>query len=57
MSTTTSWNLFRHSLDSYGVYGLFIQQQFPHNLSYGMQKLEVSDASIIAVEVRISVWW
>ena len=41
---------FRHSLNNYGVYGLFIQRQFPHNLSYGMRKLQVSDASIIAVE-------
>ena len=41
---------FRHSLNNYGVYGLFIQRQFPHNLSYGMRKLHVSDASIIAVE-------
>ncbi|MDY6249459.1 MAG: helix-turn-helix domain-containing protein [Prevotella sp.] len=41
---------FRHSLNNYGVYGLFIQRQFPHNLSYGMRKLRVSDASIVAVE-------
>lgn len=42
---------FRHSLNNYGVYGLFIQRQFPHNLFYGMRKLQVSDgSSIIAVE-------
>ena len=41
---------FRHSLNNYGVYGLFIQRQFPQNLSYGMRKLQVSDGSIIAVE-------
>ena len=41
---------FRHSLNNYGVYGLFIQRQFPHYLSYGMRKLQVSDGSIIAVE-------
>jgi AraC-like DNA-binding protein len=41
---------FRHSLNNYSVYGLFIQRQFPHNLSYGMRKLQVSDGSIIAVE-------
>ena len=41
---------FRHSLNNYGVYALFIQRQFPHNLSYGMRKLQVSDGSIIAVE-------
>lgn len=40
---------FRHSLNNYGVYGLFIQRQFPHILSYGMKSLQVSDASIIAV--------
>ena len=41
---------FRHSLNSYGVYGLFIQRQFPKDLSYGMKTLQVSNASIIAVE-------
>ena len=41
---------FRHSLNNYGVYGLFIQQQFPKILSYGMRMMQVSDASIIAVE-------
>ncbi|MCR4921620.1 MAG: helix-turn-helix transcriptional regulator [Bacteroidaceae bacterium] len=41
---------FRHSLNNYGVYGLFIQRQFPKSLSYGMRTLQVSDASIIAVE-------
>ena len=40
---------FRHSLNNYGVYGLFIQRQFPNVLSYGMKTLQVSDASIIAV--------
>ena len=41
---------FRHSLNNYGVYGLFIQRQFPKILSYGMKTMQVSDASIIAVE-------
>jgi len=41
---------FRHSLNNYGVYGLFIQRQFPNTLSYGMKTMQVSDASIIAVE-------
>ncbi len=41
---------FRHSLNNFGVYGLFIQRQFPKVLSYGMKTLQVSDASIIAVE-------
>jgi len=40
---------FRHSLNNYGVYGLFIQRQFPKTLSYGMKTLQTSDASIIAV--------
>ena len=40
---------FRHSLNNYGVYALFIQRQFPRILSYGMKTLQVSDASIIAV--------
>ncbi len=37
------------SLNNYGVYGLFIQREFPKNLSYGNTPLRVSDASIIAV--------
>ena len=41
---------FRHSLNNYGVYGLFIQRQFPRNLSYGMKTVQTSDGSIIAVE-------
>ena len=40
---------FRHSLNNYGVYGLFIQRQFPKSLSYGMKTVQVTDASIIAV--------
>lgn len=39
----------RHSLNNYGVYGLFIQRQFPKDLSYGMKTLQASDGSIIAV--------
>jgi len=38
-----------NSLNNYGVYGLFIQREFPKNLLYGIRTLEVSDASIIAV--------
>ena len=41
---------FHHSLNNYGVYGLFIQRQFPKDLSYGMKTVQASDASIIAVE-------
>ena len=40
---------FRHSLNNYGVYGLFIQQQFPKYLSYGTKSVIVGDRSIIAV--------
>jgi len=40
---------FRHSLNNYGVYGLFIQRQFPKGLSYGVSTFDVGDASIIAV--------
>ncbi len=41
---------FRHSLNNYGVYGLFIQRQFPNTLSYGMKTLQVSDASIKTID-------
>ena len=40
---------FRHSLNNYSVYGLFIQRQFPKILSYGMKTMQTDDASIIAV--------
>ena len=40
---------FRNSLNNYGVYGLFIQQQFPEYLSYGTKSIIVGDRSIIAV--------
>ena len=40
---------FPNSLNSYGVYGLFIQQQFPKYLSYGTKSIIVGDSSIIAV--------
>ena len=38
------------SLNRYGVYGLFIQQNFPKNLTYGMKMFDAPDGSIIAVE-------
>ena len=41
---------FRSSLNNYGVYGLFIQKNFPKNLTYGMKMFDVADGSIIAVE-------
>ena len=34
---------FRSSLNNYGVYGLFIQQQFPKYLSYGTKSIVVGD--------------
>ena len=37
------------SLNNYGVYGLFIQREFPKNLSYGVRPLDMSDGSILAV--------
>lgn len=40
---------FRNSLNNYGVYGLFIQQQFPKYLSYGTKSIVVGDSSILAV--------
>lgn len=40
---------FRNSLNNYGVYALFIQQQFPKYLSYGTKSIIVGDRSIIAV--------
>ena len=40
---------FRSSLNNYGVYGLFIQQQFPKYLSYGTKSIVVGDSSIVAV--------
>ncbi len=40
---------FRNSLNNYGVYGLFIQQQFPKYLSYGTKSVIIGDSSIIAV--------
>ena len=41
---------FRSSLNNYGVYGLFIQKNFPKNLTYGMKMFDAADGSIIAVE-------
>ena len=40
----------RSSLNQYGVYGLFIQRNFPKNLTYGMKMFDAADGSIIAVE-------
>ena len=38
------------SLNRYGVYGLFVQRNFPKNLTYGMKMFDAADGSIIAVE-------
>ena len=38
------------SLNNYGVYGLFIQRNFPSNLTYGMKMFSPVGGSIIAVE-------
>lgn len=40
----------RSSLNRYGVYALFIQRNFPKNLTYGMKMFDPPDGSIIAVE-------
>ena len=40
---------FPNSLNNYGVYGLFIQRQFPERLSYGTKTIVANDSSIIAV--------
>ena len=39
----------RSSLNDYGVYGLFIQREFPEDLSYGMRPYKAEKGSIIAV--------
>ena len=41
--------LFRRSLNRYGVYGLFIQDEFVQGISYGMKTYETHGPSIIAV--------
>ena len=40
---------FRNSLNYYGVYGLFIQRNFPKYLTYGTKSVVAGDSSIIAV--------
>ena len=40
----------RSSLNNYSVYGLFIQRNFPENLTYGMKMFSPVGGSIIAVE-------
>ena len=41
--------LFRRSLNKYNVYGLFIQKQFPKDISYGTKTYNTCGPSIIAV--------
>ena len=38
------------SLNLFGVYGLFIQRNYPGNLTYGMKMFEPAEGSILAVE-------
>ena len=40
----------RTSMNRYGVYGLFVQKNFPKNLTYGMKMFDAEEGSIIAVE-------
>ena len=40
----------RTSLNRYGVYGLFIQRNFPKRLTYGMKMFDAADGSIFAAE-------
>ena len=40
----------RTSLNRYGVYGLFIQRNFPKRLTYGMKMFDAAEGSILAVE-------
>ncbi|MBO6168758.1 MAG: helix-turn-helix transcriptional regulator [Bacteroidales bacterium] len=40
----------RTSLNRYGVYGLFIQRNFPKQLTYGMKMFDAAEGSIFAVE-------
>lgn len=40
---------FRHSLNNYGVYGLFIQRKFCNELSYGNKHVLVANDSILSV--------
>lgn len=40
---------FRHSLNNYGVYGLFIQRKFCNELSYGNKQVLVANDSILSV--------
>jgi AraC-like DNA-binding protein len=39
----------RHSLNNYHVYGLFLQKEFPYNLSYGLGSYTTTDGSLLAV--------
>jgi AraC-like DNA-binding protein len=40
----------RTSLNQYGVYGLFIQRNFPKHLTYGMKMFDPAEGSIFATE-------
>lgn len=43
----------RHSLNNYNVYGLFLQKEFPYNLSYGMGNYNAADGALIAVALGL----
>lgn len=38
-----------HSMNNYGIYGLFIQREFPKTLVYGTKTIQASGSSVIAV--------
>lgn len=38
----------RHTLNRFGVYGIFMQDNFPDNLSYGVGTYEIADGSLLA---------
>lgn len=40
----------RTSLNRYGVYGLFVQRNFPKHLTYGMKMFDAAEGSIFAAE-------
>ena len=40
----------RTSLNLYGVYGLFVQRNFPKQLTYGMKMFDAAEGSIFAAE-------
>lgn len=39
----------RHTLNRYSVYGLFLQREFPENLTYGIGRYDETDGSLLAL--------